>query len=587
MRRVVRILLLIVLLALAVLLGLAAYVMTAGIPGPVVRHYLSRVESTRGLRIAADRVRWSPWHNISARGLRVYAPGGKVTVECDSLVLDVNGGFADLAGVEITFRATGEENKAVDAAGHRRARLDRLAASFVREGDHVRITDATAALHGGGPTRTVRGQGTLGSGGVFNISLTSDASPGQMAAFLPSAIAPLAASFETRGISHTAATLSRGASGSTNVAVHGVIHAADVVRNDVHVDLIHAGFAYSNGILQVEDLAVVRQDGQVTGRVQYKLADKLLSVDGRVTAPPTAIARFVGPGLERLVTPYRFEGPTTIEYRGTTGLKGNPTRDLRLHVEGRRVGWRWFLPDHVALEVVIGEQAIVLRDLNADWCGGDVSGSLRFDRPIQTNAARRCSMDLSVSGANLASIVDIFRDLEDRKAYEGFLSGQIVLSGNADSRFLDTAIGYGRLDIQDGYILSIPLFGGLSRYLSLLIPGLGYASQRDLRGSFRIRDGRLETNDAQLLGKIITIHGKGSYGFNKDINARVQLRFLKEGLTATVTRLVTSPLTKALEFELTGTTREPRWRPVNTPDRLLRFFTENLGKLVPAKGASQ
>jgi hypothetical protein len=158
------------------------------------------------------------------------------------------------------------------------------------------------------------------------------------------------------------------------------------------------------------------------------------------------------------------------------------------------------------------------------------------------------------------------------------LSGQLRLSGDAGPGFLSAAKGSGRVEIQNGYILSIPLFGGLSKYLSLLVPGLGYASQRDLRAGFQIRYGRLETSDAELLGKLITIRGKGSYAFSNDISFRVQVQFLKEGLTATVTRMVTSPLTKALEFELTGTTKEPRWRPVNTPDRLLKLFTQKLGE---------
>ena len=81
--------------------------------------------------------------------------------------------------------------------------------------------------------------------------------------------------------------------------------------------------------------------------------------------------------------------------------------------------------------------------------------------------------------------------------------------------------------------------------------------------------------------KLITIRGKGSYALNKEINFRGQVQLLKEGLTATVTRLLTSPLTKALEFEVTGTTEQPHWRPVNAPDRLLNYFSEKLGTITP------
>jgi len=468
-----------------------------------------------------------------------------------------------------------------DAVGYRRGSLSRVAFAFQRNAENVEITDATATLKANGWTRSVTGRGVFGLNGAYAIHLSSDAEPGILATLLPGNMAPLVASLDVSGISRTEVELHAMGPRATNAIVRGTIHATDVARHGAPADLIHAAFAWTNRTIHVYDVAVVRQDGQVTGHGVYNLSDGRLSMDVRSTAPPAAIARFVGPGLERVLAPYRFEGPATIECKGTIGLRGNPAGDLRLHVEANQVGWRWFLADHAVLDLAMGEQATIVQDLDAHWCGGDVSGSLRFDKAVQSNGTGRCSIDLSVSGANLASVVDIFRDFDDRKAYEGMLSGQIALAGDTGPGFLQTATGSGRIDIQDGYILGLPLFGGLSKYLSLLLPGIGYASQRDLRGSFDVREGRLETSDARLLGNLISIQGKGSYAFSNDLKFRVQAQFLKEGLTATVTRLVTSPLTKALEFELTGTTDEPRWRPVNTPDRLLKFFTEKLGGALP------
>ena len=535
--------------------------------------YSNGVIHVESLRLASrDPMACLPAHwtdSLLRAGLRSLGP----------LRVDVSLGPAPVTAVlsNITGRAT------CAAAGYRGATLEQIALGFRRHGGETEITHATAALHVGGQIRSLRGHGTLTAADSYGFHLETEAEPELLSAFLPTNVAPLVASLKVAGISRTEVDLLRRVPRATDLTIRGTIHATDVTRHDVPMDLVHASFAYGNGTFQVDDVALVRRDGQVTGQFAYRTAERLLSVDGRSTVPPMAIARFIGPALERGLAPYRVEGPTAVEGKGSIGLRGNPARDLRLRIEGEQLGWRWFLADQAAMVLRLEDRATLVEELNARWCGGDVSGSVRVDKPSPTNTAGRCSVALLVDGADLATAVGVFRNVEDRKAYAGTLSGQVTLSGAIGSGFAETATGSGRVGIQDGYLLSIPFFGGLSKYLSALIPGLGYANQRDLRGSFQVRGGRMETTDAELLGKLITIRGKGSYGFGKDLDLRVQVQFLKEGLTATVTRLITSPLTKALEFEVTGTPKDPRWRPVNTPDRLLKFFGEKLGALVPAK----
>ena len=148
----------------------------------------------------------------------------------------------------------------------------------------------------------------------------------------------------------------------------------------------------------------------------------------------------------------------------------------------------------------------------------------------------------------------------------------------AATNALDLARGQGRLRIRKGHLLRMPLFGGLSRYLSMLLPGFGYASQGEFNATFKVADGRIESDDMHLLGQLISLSGKGSVGFDGSLDVTVQVRFLKEGLTADVVRFLTSPLTTALEFQLSGTVQDPKWRPFNAPVRLLDFFNRQLSR---------
>ena len=173
------------------------------------------------------------------------------------------------------------------------------------------------------------------------------------------------------------------------------------------------------------------------------------------------------------------------------------------------MGWRWFVAEEASLGVFLGAETVRVDVLAAGWCGGRVTGSVQIDHAAESDKTERCQLELQVEDADLSMAVDIYRDLkaEDLKTYEGTLSGHLTLSGTPGPQFLYSATGSGGLTVEDGYILSIPVLGGLSKHLSLLVPGLGYASQRDFRGTFTIDDGTLETKDSQLLGRLVSIRG--------------------------------------------------------------------------------
>jgi len=132
--------------------------------------------------------------------------------------------------------------------------------------------------------------------------------------------------------------------------------------------------------------------------------------------------------------------------------------------------------------------------------------------------------------------------------------------------------GSGMIHVDDGEIMRLPLFGGLSRLLSGLYPGLGFAAQDDLHADFELRNGRLETRAARLEGALISMKAAGYYAFDGRLRFNVEVQLLRKGPLASVLRLITLPVTKLLMFQLSGSVQEPQWRPTNLPKELFLIF---------------
>ena len=62
---------------------------------------------------------------------------------------------------------------------------------------------------------------------------------------------------------------------------------------------------------------------------------------------------------------------------------------------------------------------------------------------------------------------------------------------------------------------------------------------------------------------MFSVKAAGDYSFDGDLDYRVEVQLLRSGPVAALVRLATLPVTRLLEFHLTGTFEEPRWRPVN------------------------
>jgi hypothetical protein len=124
--------------------------------------------------------------------------------------------------------------------------------------------------------------------------------------------------------------------------------------------------------------------------------------------------------------------------------------------------------------------------------------------------------------------------------------------------------------LQEGYIWAIPLFGSFSTALDSMVPGSGHSRISGLTASFRMTNSVFHTTNLQLRSPAMRLDYRGSIDFAGNVDARVEAQVLREtAFVGPLISFVLSPLTKALEYKVTGTLGEPKAELLYIPKALL------------------
>jgi len=182
------------------------------------------------------------------------------------------------------------------------------------------------------------------------------------------------------------------------------------------------------------------------------------------------------------------------------------------------------------------------------------------------------ALSLNVDELDLYELLTKALDVEDTP-YQGKMNLDLKMTGSLKedetASRASTLSGGGRLEIKEGTLFKIPLLLGLSRILSAVVNGFGYASQSNLTSDFTIQDGYIRSDKLFLQGNVLSIAGPGSYEFDgRKISADLKIQLFKEGIISDALKLILWPIRKLIEVQLTGTIDDPSWQPKNLPKEI-------------------
>jgi AsmA-like C-terminal region len=315
----------------------------------------------------------------------------------------------------------------------------------------------------------------------------------------------------------------------------------------------NARIHFADGAVSCEDLHVTRSEGTGSGSFTYDFKKHEVRVSNiRSSLHPAEVIFWIDPNTWKTVEPYKFRRPPGIVANGVYQFRGGKNTRLEIKVDGASGMEYVFLGktlpfDRVAARLVITKDRLQISDVRADLLAGSLRGTA--DISLARNDPKYRAT-LSVSELNFPRLTDLYFNY---KTAQGLLRGTYEFSGmGSDWR---TMRGSGKVEVSNGDVFAIPIFGPLSGILNKIVPGSGYSIARDATADFKVDNGIIHTDDFQAAGALFSMLGHGDLHFLDDkLDFNLRLDMKGPGI-------VLMPMYKLFEYAGTGSLKKPDWHP--------------------------
>jgi hypothetical protein len=310
---------------------------------------------------------------------------------------------------------------------------------------------------------------------------------------------------------------------------------------------------FADGALTCEDLHVARDEGTGTGNFTYDFKKHEVRISNiKSSLNPAEAIFWIDPKLSKTVAPYKFRRPPNVTADGVYQFHGGKNTRLEIKVDGANGMDYVFLGktlqfDHVSGRLLFTNDRLQITDLR----GAILAGALRGNADI--SLARndpRYRARISVSEINFPLLTGLYYNY---KTAQGVLRGTYDFTGlGTDWR---TMRGDGKVEVSNGDVFAIPVFGPLSGILNKILPGSGYSIARTATALFKVENGIIHTDDFEAAGALFSMLGNGDIHFLDDkLDFNMRLNMKGPGVLLT-------PVYKLFEYAGTGSLKKPDWHP--------------------------
>jgi len=335
-------------------------------------------------------------------------------------------------------------------------------------------------------------------------------------------------------------------------------------------DFLSTKVRYEDTVLSIMDIQAARGIERIEGDLTFLPNFKGCTFTISSTFHFPDMIALTDSKATKWIEPFRFRGTSNIEAEGHLDLSGETQNDIQLTFSFDDIAYKWLAFSSFKGSLRLDGATLELPDLNAKLGKGGFMANFRSEKTFSEQGT--FALSLNVDELDLYELLTKALDVEDTP-YQGKMNLDLKMTGSLKedetASRASTLSGGGRLEIKEGTLFKIPLLLGLSRILSAVVNGFGYASQSNLTSDFTIQDGYIRSDKLFLQGNVLSIAGPGSYEFDgRKISADLKIQLFKEGIISDALKLILWPIRKLIEVQLTGTIDDPSWQPKNLPKEI-------------------
>jgi hypothetical protein len=310
---------------------------------------------------------------------------------------------------------------------------------------------------------------------------------------------------------------------------------------------------FADGALTCEDLHVTRNEGSGTGSFTYDFKKHEVRISNvKSSLNPAEVIFWIDPKVWNTVVPYKFRRPPSVTANGLYQFRGGKNTRLEVKVDGANGMDYIFLGktlpfDRIAARLLFANDRLQIVDVR----GALLSGTLRGNADISlAKNDPRYRANISVREINFPLLTDLYYNY---KTALGLLNCTYDFTGlGGDPR---TMQGHGKVEVTNGDVFAIPIFGPLSGILNRILPGSGYSIAHQATAKLKVDDGIIHTDDFDADGTLFSMLGHGDIHFLDDkLDFNLRLNMKGPGVVLT-------PMYKLFEYVGTGSLKKPDWRP--------------------------
>jgi AsmA-like C-terminal region len=314
---------------------------------------------------------------------------------------------------------------------------------------------------------------------------------------------------------------------------------------------------FGNGAVACENFRVTRDEGVGTGSFTYDFAKHEVRIENvKSTLRPADAIFWVEPKLWKDVAPYRFRQSPNVTVTGVVQFRGGKNTHLEIGINSPGGMDYTFmgksLPfDSAAGQLLFTDDRLQLQNVEGALFSGAVRGGADISL-AKTNP--HYSANLAVSRIDFSRLTDLYFKYQTA---HGKLSAVYDFSGlGSESRSMR---GSGKVEVTDGDVFAIPIFGPLSDLLGKFFPQAGYSIARKATADFTVKQGVIHTENLNVAGKLFGMLGHGDVHFADDkLDLDVRINANGPGF-------VLLPVYKLFEYKGEGSLSKPTWRPKRLP----------------------